>query len=420
MNDFLTDIAQAKQRNDKAVEAESRGIAEPKAIEAMKAHGLDQSGLPQDQFDYVGAFQGGTSFEQPEPNSGVQLPNKFLKPQSITVDGTDVISGENYVAGDSDDNELVKQGISSLRESSHNTATGANPQDINSLGKIALGFFEKDPNMSFEDYAAKLAGVPDDFKQQAYAAAQGVKQTAQLEQLIERDQINAGDYNFPQFKEKYSWDQLKENKDLPAFAARFMRVFRGSAWKDDNPALIPEFRNAMNLFNFNVTYQAMLATRAMRGDDEAKQLLYGFMVLDENMDLDFSPMNIARTGVSLATDPINYATLGAGGLARQSARTQAKRGMAKFLQDAIVSAEVGALYGAGWTAADDILRQNIAVDAGYQEAIDTSQTGKMAGIGMGGGMLLGASIPLAAAGGVRAANTLTDKQYWEGRCWSHV
>ena len=161
----------------------------------------------------------------------------------------------------------------------------------------------------------------------------------------------------------------------------------------------------MGEFNYNMALGTIpMAAKIGEASDEQKLAFYYMMDTYDKKDV--SAAGVGRFFKNVGLDPTTYIGIGTlgFGFAGKAAGSQAakaglkemlKQGAKKYLQS---TTTVAATEGAIYTAADDIARQNVAVEAGMQEEIDPTQTAAAAGIGAAGGAGLAKGGELAVKG----------------------
>jgi hypothetical protein len=148
----------------------------------------------------------------------------------------------------------------------------------------------------------------------------------------------------------------------------------------------------MGEFNYNMALGTIPMVAKISGASDEQKLAFYYM-MDAYDKKDISSAGVGRFFKNIGLDPTTYVGIGtlgwgfagkaAGGQAAKAGlKEMMKQGAKKYLQS---TTAVAATEGAVYTAADDISRQNVAVEAGMQEEIDPTQTAVAAGIGAAGG-----------------------------------
>lgn len=405
----INELIQAAQETQEQDRKQALEQDTPIAMDAMKKNGLDQQGIPESEYDYVAAYQGGQSFEPVGEDAGIQLDNKYRKPNTLTMNGTDLANGNNIQQGSQDSLGLIAQAQEELMQSFTNTATGANPNDITSLTKAAYGYMA-DGVKSFEEFQSNFNGVPPEYLVTAWQAASKANERITIQGAIENDAIaEPVDWDYPRFKESYAPDDLMSNENYLNFAKAFYKMRMGKDADElelSNEEIHKFMLWEMSMFNMNIPHQAMITNKAMNGDEDTKRLIYAMMVLDENMDV--SAGGVARGVGALALDPFTY--LGGFGLGKavgKAGQIAAKKQLGKWLATSMQAgalATTGAIQGSVYTTLDDLFRQTISAEADQQDSIDLSQAGDAAATGaiLGAGFSVG--IPAAVKAGKGAYN----------------
>jgi len=176
----------------------------------------------------------------------------------------------------------------------------------------------------------------------------------------------------------------------------------------------------MGKFNYNISLGTIpMAVNIEKATDEEKLAFYYMMDAYDKKDI--SGAGTARFFKNMALDPTTYVgigSLGWGFAGRQSASTGARLGIKQLLKESAKkyissTMAVAATEGAMFTSADDLARQNVAVEAGMQEKIDPAQTAIAGTIGAaaGAGLVKGGEM---AVKGVKAGAEQIGKLAKEG------
>jgi hypothetical protein len=148
----------------------------------------------------------------------------------------------------------------------------------------------------------------------------------------------------------------------------------------------------MGKFNYNMALGTIpMAAKISDATDEEKLAFYYMMDAYDKKDI--STEGTARFFKNLALDPTTYVgigTLGWGFAGKQSASVAARTGLKALLKESAKkfiqnTTAVAATEGAMFTAADDIARQEVAVEAGVQEEYDPLQTVASGAVGSAAG-----------------------------------
>jgi len=385
------ELQQATIEADEADAHDLRMEKSNEAVTKLQSQPLLDNAFSQDNYDYVGMHMDGNSFEPMSETQGVKLPNKYLKRDQMIVAGHDV-SANNVIASRFDDTHgLIEDGVIELRNSYTDSVNGLSAEAVPALSKVALGVQLN--GSDYATFAAEISGVPEEHKLAAWNAATGAANEKLLIDAIENNQIAPVDYEFPEMEDEFDIDQLRESENYTLASRALYKTLLGEEFKGtDQEAQDFAFRH-MSQVNWNVPYLAMMANRAMNGNDETKRQIYAFLVLDERMGASWE--QTGRNLESLALDPFTYIGLGVGNVASKTAQYAAKRQLAGWISKSLTkpftstAANTGTIYGAGFTGIDDYFKQAIEVEATDKEEIDLGQTAKMTGLGAAGGYITG-------------------------------
>ena len=385
------ELQQATIEADEADAHDLRMEKSNEAVTKLQSQPLLDNAFSQDNYDYVGMHMDGNSFEPMSETQGVKLPNKYLKRDQMIVAGHDV-SANNVIASRFDDTHgLIEDGVIELRNSYTDSVNGLSAEAVPALSKVALGVQLN--GSDYATFAAEISGVPEEHKLAAWNAATGAANEKLLIDAIENNQIAPVDYEFPEMEDEFDIDQLRESENYTLASRALYKTLLGEEFKGtDQEAQDFAFRH-MSQVNWNVPYLAMMANRAMNGNDETKRQIYAFLVLDERMGASWE--QTGRNLESLALDPFTYLGLGVGNVASKTAQYAAKRQLAGWISKSLTkpftstAANTGTIYGAGFTGIDDYFKQAIEVEATDKEEIDLGQTAKMTGLGAAGGYITG-------------------------------
>ena len=164
----------------------------------------------------------------------------------------------------------------------------------------------------------------------------------------------------------------------------------------------------MGKFNYNMALGTIpMAAKIGEASDDEKLAFYYMMDAYDKKDI--STEGTARFFKNLALDPTTYVGIGSLGWAfagRQAASTTARTGLKAVLKESTKkyltsTTAIAATEGAMFTAAEDVARQEVAVQAGVQEEYDPLQTVVSSAIGAvsGAGLVKGGEL---VAKGVKA------------------
>lgn len=187
----------------------------------------------------------------------------------------------------------------------------------------------------------------------------------------------------------------------------------------DNEISLPELSDLeaaqwgielMGEFNWNMTDMARMTFKMRDAPLRQRVAFYNLMESYEklpNFTWDGSMRMLKGVGTDLTTY-LGLGTLGAGVMARFAAKNAGKTGLKNYLKSTMPAAVVTALEGGAYSSLDDLARQNVKIEAGAQEDINSAQTAIVGGagfvIGGFGGIVLPKVIELAGGGVARARN----------------
>ncbi|QDP60349.1 MAG: hypothetical protein Unbinned4509contig1000_19 [Prokaryotic dsDNA virus sp.] len=176
----------------------------------------------------------------------------------------------------------------------------------------------------------------------------------------------------------------------------------------------------MNRFNMNLTAMGVNTGKLYDAPPGVHRAMYYLL---ETFDREgMTAGNIAKGFGNLAMDPFSWvglSTLGFGALGKAGLKKVTKETLSAFLQDSmsknagklaisIAKAPTSAigLEAGFYTAADNLMRQNVAIQANQQDGPNYAEAASMFGVGLGGGNVL-KNVMDVAPGAVSSAVTAT-------------
>ena len=179
----------------------------------------------------------------------------------------------------------------------------------------------------------------------------------------------------------------------------------------------------MNRFNMNLTAMGVNTAQLYDAPPGVHRAMYYLL---ETFDREgMTAGNIAKGFGNLAMDPFSWvglSTLGFGVLGKAGLKKVTKETLSAFLQDSmsknagklaisIAKAPKSAigLEGGFYTAADNLMRQNVAIQANQQDGPNYAEAAAMFGLGLGGGNVLKNVMDVAPGAVSSAVNTTKNK-----------
>ena len=359
------------------VETEEQEVLTKEAQDHYQSSSAASAGPSQDLYDYHTAYSDGVNMN----GESLLLPNKNIKP-GVEVAGIDISTGEKIRSKYQDKDELILNGVAGLNRSTTDTTNGAPLDDIEHLGSIALGI--QNEGGEYEEFRSS---VPDTWNdEQAQIAWEGAENVAVRNALEQR--LNTNDFDDleqmeqPHTTEPIPPESLTSNAEWLSSAGLLYAAVEGDDAPDDGE-LSDWALKEMAYFNWNISYMAMLATRAV-GDPQVAKSLYNLMNLYDNVGTNWGV--VGRSTQALFTDPATYVGLGGPAAVAKVAGKQAIRAM--LMSSAKTAGKVSAAEGGAYMAADTSLRQSVGISAG-EENYDPMAVAGLAAMGVGVGFTLG-------------------------------
>lgn len=324
---------------------------------------------------------------------------RYLKPKHRTVRGIDLATGLREMDRGSVDNPEIEQdvmaGVELLRQSEV-SPEGIDEKGMQGLARVARSVINDGGDYAEYKRAVEQYGAPPKVAQAAYTAAQeaiGHKYlTDGYSAPISDADVQAVRHNRDEYDEQ---GLLLEDGWITA-AQVIWEAENGEKWSGTRQELWQYGLETMSGFNNRIagvpglvpasmahfTLQAM--SRAPFDDNQYAKALYTLLDMYERTAIEAN--TVGRGLGALATDPVSLAGLGvAGKVAYKVAASRIKR----LLSEAGV---VGALEGGAFLAADELGRQQTAVESGAQEEIDQGEVALATGAGVVMGGAVGKSM----------------------------
>jgi len=435
MVDILKDLQQAEDTYNADQLNIKRASAEEVLRDRKAKTGLSNYGYTEDQYDYVQFIADGGRLEDDPAGGGVQLPNKYIKPAQEFVVGRDLVTGQRIVSPYKDKGKFIDRGVANLQKSNRATSATPPPQDSQMLSKIAFGVLN-DGVSDYNAFSALAPTWPEQQKRQAWQAAlqalyrvdierklvanelPGMRSTEALPEepmkvvgpSVSNDPLDKvgpatspkpvekQQPQYPKFEKKVTYDELMDNPQWPELSKQFYKELSGKEWEGTDESAAQFGMWWLSAFNWNVSYQASMATKAkFTKNEKLKQLMHTMLVIDDNLEMSWP--QTGRNVWAMGADPVNYMTLGAGRLAAQAMKAEIRNNIGKTVTrsqmlktNARIGANVGAPIGAGFATLDDFMRQTVAVEAGAQDEYSQKSLMGSAAIGTVAGAGFGAAI----------------------------
>ena len=381
-------------------QADSLKLGESK-IQARRDYatsGLENDGVSPVDYDYTNMVNDGHALSRND--TGVRLPNQYIKPQKIEVAGRDLSTGKRYHMPLNDKEGYAQKGVELLRESYTDSVGGRPNEDSYALSHIAVQSLEE--GKSYNDFVQL---IPSDWseeqKQDAWAVANRARDRLRYEEDVKNNPppTEQPDNNFSVLKVS----ELETSKSWIADNRILIEKLGNPDNYQDDKSVSQFGLDLMSTFNWNVTAMAAMATSVIYSDDpELQQAFFNVMQQYDQIDVDMTSREglefFGRAVGNMATDPFTYASGGIGALAfRGTMATLGKRMGNKYLAPVlarlIAAGNVGATEEGLRAAVVSPTRQAVSVAAGEQESVDPKQVGsdvaESAGVGFVGGVAIG-------------------------------
>lgn len=360
--------AEVEQEESQALDAQTQSV-----IGGMPPGAPDET-----QYDYAGGVTDGVSFASEE--GGVNLPNEHIQPDTTTMGGYDMATGDRALSGPPDDDGIIQDGVDQIRESFSNTETGAPLEDVSGVAKVAYGTL--DSGADFDEYLRSLPGsVSEEQAQDAWEVASRAK----IQDMYNSGELDEEFNNMEpgpdvEFSQALHEDDFLTHQGWMDDAQVVSEYMQGEDYSGSPEDLHQWMLQQMSQLNAPV-YGGVNVARWAFAPDEVQQAVY--RVFSTYSQTETTAAQFGRgLGYNLI-DPTSWASMGLGA---KIASKFSKTALAKVLTPALVA---GAAEGAVYSSLDDFYRQSIPVMAGHQEGFDPGQGAEAAGLGAVGGAAIG-------------------------------
>ena len=152
----------------------------------------------------------------------------------------------------------------------------------------------------------------------------------------------------------------------------------------------------MGWFNYNLPAMSVQVGRIQHAPDETKTAMLHMMDTYDNLKITWGGAGRFFRGV--LADPTTYlglGTLGLGLAGREGGRQVTRRGFRELLKQGISrSGTLGAVEGAGYATLDNRMRQEVRIQAGVQDEVNTGQLIASGTLGAGAGLVGGTALDM--------------------------
>lgn len=372
-------------------------------------------------------------------NTG-DVSNRYLKPNTKTVHGIDVATGQRILDRDSGNpaaESKYERGAELLRGSDFNVTNGyTTPEGVDALSTIAEGVVLEDKGITEFERKLDLMGVPPEQARLAWDEANRRQGQQVMADIYADVADNAVEDNEPVDLPDIDAVQLPEVEGWRDATSLVYEAEEGRPFEGDDEELVDWYVEQMSSFNWKIGVpgindqgMAYYTARAFQEDDQyAKALLHMIGTYDRvNTSMSIIGENVKQ----LLTDPVNLVGVpGAGAVGFKVAGKAAQKAMVKALSARVgkeTSEKVGSAMAVGAGAGGintglvagggEAAVQQIEQEAGYRENIDPAAIATTAAVGAvvgtGVGTVLGPAA-LAAAPAFRAMRNNARKQAQQG------
>jgi SAM-dependent methyltransferase len=371
-----------------------------------------------------------------DSNSGTVRPpgtvsNEYLKPETKTVHGYDLVTGEQIMDRTSENPEAEKHyrsGVEKLRTATFNVGGGYDDQGLEGMIDIASGTIEDD--LRFNDFERKInqVGVPPE--QAMLAWEMGVLRYAQNdinealeyelqdEEVYQETAVDRADIEVADLPSVPGWQQA---------ASLVYEAEEGHPFDGEIDELVDWYVDQMSGFNWkigvpgiNTQGMSYYMARSMEESESYAQAL--IHMIDTYERVDWSLDIVGRNLKNIFTDPVNLVGVpGAGFLGMKAGGVVAKAAMKRYLiqrlaQGAAVGSAVGGVEGAVWGGATTGMRQQIEKEAGLRDELQVMPKMTEQGLdpGIAGSSLMGAGAGFVLGAGLGAGGAAVSPYVMSG------
>tara|TARA_R110002126_G_scaffold6532_1_gene33661 strand:+ start:7264 stop:10824 length:3561 start_codon:yes stop_codon:yes gene_type:complete len=359
----------------------------------------------QNDFDFVQQFTDDKKKGRPREQGEYSF--EYLKPNTRTVQGVDVATGERRLNTANFNVEGVEHhvgiGVGLLRESTNSAVNGPNESGVRGMAHIARSVQLEGGDFNTYKNALDQVHVSDQSMLLGWNAAIRAQGQQDAHDYFTAPQGQSDVEELPESPPQDLNTEDLINEPEWVDSARFLwGIENAGEFSGSDQDLVDWGLNEMSNFNWRIlgakgmdigpipisgTSMAYYATQAaVQGPDYAKSLLALIKMYDRvNTDLGI----VGRSLGALATDPLTVAGLGAGRLGTEIAVRVAKNKLQKFL---IQASTIGAVEGAAFSGGENLARQSVKVSADEQEGISLLEAGAYTGGGLVAGAVLGPAV----------------------------
>ncbi len=187
---------------------------------------------------------------------------------------------------------------------------------------------------------------------------------------------------FPSPKDSLDPETLSLDADWLRASKTLHKMNEGQEWKGSDADLAEYGLDYMGWFNYNLPKMAYEANQLKAAPQEQKEAFLYLMDSYDNLELSWG--GVGRFFKGVATDPTTYvglASLGIGTAAAQGTKQVTKQGLKELLKGGMRTGIIAGVEGSIYAGTDNLIRQNIEVDAGRKEEVDNVELAATTGAG---------------------------------------
>ena len=381
----------------KTKEAEDEKRIDGKFRSAFETSGLDAQGMDETKYDFRKAYDNGSTFK-PGPHGGANLPNQFIKENSMEIGGRDFAT-KRQVRERFKGNQNIDRGIGVLQKSSVDTAYGTPWSDVDGLNRIATGIMENGGD--FEDFKAELENTPWGNKLEqavvAWESADTVRESLQdtdnfakkykdifyqnsfFERQANRKPESATPPVAPEPEEVITEADLPTNTDWVGAGRTVIQAMTGEDTSAmDDQQVSDQLLSTMGLFWYNLPEMALMASSVVRsGNKEYAEAFVKAMNMYENADMNNYHESMRFVGGQVS-DITNWATFGGGVLMTRLAAKGIREGVKQSIMKMVAGLSVDVAAGAAAGGSASVATQSVEKAAGVRDEIDAGEAGTAA------------------------------------------
>ncbi|WP_067516913.1 hypothetical protein [Endozoicomonas ascidiicola] len=187
---------------------------------------------------------------------------------------------------------------------------------------------------------------------------------------------------FPSPKASIDPDTLALDTDWLMATRTVHKMNEGQDWQGSDAELAEYGLDYMGWFNYNLPKMAYEANQLRAAPQEQKEAFLYLMDSYDNLDMSWG--GVGRFFKGVASDPTTYvglASLGIGTAAAQGTKTATKQGLKALLKQGMRTGIIAGVEGSIYAGTDNLIRQNIEVDAGRKDEVDNLELAAVTTVG---------------------------------------